>query len=199
MGRHALGTDPGDVADRPVLLQAIPERAPPELGLVVVGAAGVEAHVAADRPHVAQLRARDEPRRVREPGKVPPHERIGRNVGERLERTDLEVGARWAQGDASHRGDAVQRDNMSGREQAVLHVRHQVRATRHGHGLLAEPGKKRDRVLDRVGTVIAEGMEPQHAFNGRPGPADGWSLGRRLRPRSRLRRPARPAEAAARP
>src|SRR5262249_14517283 len=48
-----------DVALRPILLDAEAERAPPEVGLVDVYAAGVEADVAADRAHSSDLRSGD--------------------------------------------------------------------------------------------------------------------------------------------
>src|SRR5256886_8387814 len=48
-----------DETDHAVLLRAEPDRLPPLVGLVVVVAARVHADVAADRPHVAELRRGD--------------------------------------------------------------------------------------------------------------------------------------------
>ncbi len=50
----------------PLFLRQKPERLAPEVGLVVVGAARVEAQVAAERAHVAELRTRDESGRLGE-------------------------------------------------------------------------------------------------------------------------------------
>ena len=55
---HTFLADPGDVTDVTILLQAEAQRLPPELRLVVVGAAGVEADVAAQGARVAKLRPR---------------------------------------------------------------------------------------------------------------------------------------------
>src|SRR5258708_20898258 len=61
---------------------SIVDRAPPLLGLVVVGAARVHAEVAAERPHVAQRRRGDRGHRRRQRRIAPGDERMARHVVE---------------------------------------------------------------------------------------------------------------------
>src|SRR5207247_1392255 len=60
--RPASRTAGRDQAHVPVLLHAEPDRFPPGVRLVVVVAARVDTHVAADRSHTPELGRRDEPR-----------------------------------------------------------------------------------------------------------------------------------------
>ncbi len=67
-----------------VLLQAEPERPPPEVALVVVRAAGIEAQVAAQGAGVAELGARHVGRRVGQRRRPLTDQRMPGDRGERL-------------------------------------------------------------------------------------------------------------------
>src|SRR5690606_3394604 len=78
MRRDALLPHLRDVADVAVLLEAEAQRLTPEVRLIVVRAARVEAEIAPDRAHVAELRPRDEACGACERGRVLADERMPR-------------------------------------------------------------------------------------------------------------------------
>ena len=116
------------MADVAVFLQTAPERAPPELCLVDVDAAGVEAEVAAERAHPALLgsghqRGGSAERRQR---RLDPGVRLHLvKADERAEDEALRSVLDPAKG-----RDPLEVDDHLGRVEAVLEVRHEVRAPR---------------------------------------------------------------------
>src|SRR5947208_1479461 len=81
--RHAPPlTRRDDGADLAVLLEAESQRRTPEVGLIVVGAARVEAQVPAQRTHVAQLRPGHQPRGPGERREVAPYALVTRDLAQ---------------------------------------------------------------------------------------------------------------------
>src|SRR5690606_28173657 len=109
-----------------ILLEAEAEGVAPEERLVVIGAARVEAEIAPEGAHVAQLWPGHRPGRLCERRKMLLHERMTGYGAERLGCADHELAVLLL--DAAQLADLLQRDQVLRREQPVLHVRHQVRA-----------------------------------------------------------------------
>src|SRR5688572_27591868 len=91
MSSDALLTDLRDVTHVAVLLEAEAERVAPEVRLVVVRTARVEAEIAADRAHVAKLRTRDRAGRQGQRLRMLAYERVARETGQRFGRADHQL------------------------------------------------------------------------------------------------------------
>src|SRR5687768_11874952 len=103
MRGHAFLADLRYVTDGSVFLQAEAECIAPEIRLVVVRAARVQAEIATDRAHVPQLRTGYGTGRLRQRARVFAHERVERNVGQRFPGADDQLVMR--------RGNAAQLRN----------------------------------------------------------------------------------------
>ena len=90
--RRARRRDPARLA---VLLHAVADRPAPLVGLVVVGAARVEAEVAADRRHVAQMRRRDLRRGLPQAGTARAQPLVAHERRQRRRRADRAAPPLW--------------------------------------------------------------------------------------------------------
>src|SRR2546427_2348039 len=151
----------GDEADLPVLLHAEVDGLPPLVGLVVVVAARVDAHVAADRAHVAELRARDQPRRRGESWIAPRDLGMLRHGGQDGPRADghPRVGRAPRADQVAY---AAETNQHGGLELAALHVRIEISAARHQHGLGPVVGYELDRIRHRDGGQVCERRQSHH-------------------------------------
>ena len=184
--RHALLPHAGDVADVSILLQAVPERAAPELGLVVVGAAGVQADVAAQGPHVAQLGSRHLPGGRGQRREPAPHLGTSRHRGQRLRSPDHQGAA--LSPEPPHPGYPPERDQVVGGEEPMLHVGDEIGASRHGHRTAPPAVQQPHGLVDGSRPVVAERRQAQHSATSRkvieaarPGVRNGIAAGRARR------------------
>ena len=155
----AAGRAGSDPADSPVLLHAEVDRLAPLVGLIVVVAASVEAEVAAERPHVAEMRCRDRESRFCE-------RRVG--FSQALVRSQLgqrEVGTQSC-GPVHRRSaqdlDPLEPDDDLGRLLAALHVRPQVGPAGHDLSLSALVGEDRARRREIARADVPEPRESHH-------------------------------------
>src|SRR5581483_4570893 len=126
--------------------------------------------VAADRPHVAKLRRRDERRRLRERGVSLAHLRVLAHRGERRVRADAEPrgegtlfgerGARAVREAVTH--DTSERDDDLGLEWAPLHLRVHVGPSGDVHRGVGVLGAQRNILNERRGRDVAEARQAKH-------------------------------------
>ncbi len=159
--RKAFGTASGDAADVAVFFHAVAQRFAPVEVLVVIIAARIDADVAADGAHVAQLRRGNRRCGGRESGIAAAHDVVfgdRRERGERAERQAADV----VVADEAQVGDRPQADQHFGREQALLHVRVQVGAARHRQRVGAMLGEQCDGLVGGARGDVGERRQAQH-------------------------------------
>ena len=158
---NALASALDDVAFSTVLLQAVPEGLPPEVGLVVPLAARVEHDVATEGAHGPELRSGDQG------GGLGQSRCAGLYVLVRSEGLEGDRGSD-PETTALDRRDApeglhvCEGDDDLGLEQPVLHVRDQIGPSGDDHRLLAVLGKERDDLVDALRLLELELGEPEH-------------------------------------
>ncbi len=143
------------MADRAVFLQAEAAGLAPEVALVVVAAARVQAQVAPQRAHAADGGARHHAGGLGQDGRVRVHQRVRRQLGDGGQRAE-DQGVALAR-DAAQPRHGLQVDDVPGLGQALAQVHHQVRAPGQVHraGVL---GGQRQRLVHRARVVHVEGV-----------------------------------------
>ena len=170
-------------ADVAVLLHAEADRPAPLVGLVVVVAARVDADVAAERPHVAELGRRDHAGRPRE-GRVAGGDLgVLRDAGERGAGAHHQAVPR-ASLDSRQLPDPAEADQHPRLHLEALHVRIEVGAAGDHRGLAAVLDEEPDRLGHAPRREVPEGRKPHHGCA--PPPDRLRSL---WRPRPSIERP----------
>ena len=130
-----------------IFLHAEVDRLPPFVVLVVVVAARIQAEIAAERPHGAQVRRGDLRGACHSAGVAPRGLRASRDdVGERDAGAD--ASARRRVGDRAQLGDRREPDERARRLLAALHVRQQVGAAGQQHRLARRRREQVGRLRD---------------------------------------------------
>ena len=159
---HAVAALRDHVAHVALRLQAAAaDRPAPELALVDVATAGVEVHVPADRRHVADHRARHQPRRARQAREQRLHLRVLGQLRQRHPGADPQHPGRVVAGHPAQRRHPRQADQHRRRVEEVLQVRQDVRAAR-DHPRARVRLQRRDHPLDRLRALDLELRQAQH-------------------------------------
>src|SRR5690606_6837525 len=140
------------LAFRRIGVAALAARAIAIDAVAVVPAACVLADVAADRARIADLRARDLARGLREHAVTPADQRIRLDLGQRRQRADLDA-AVGRLTDAAQRRDAVQIDEVTRTLHAVLEPVEAVVAARERPTVRTEAAEQLDGTLERIGLI----------------------------------------------